>query len=431
MASTITTFAFAIKDRFDKVSHVENLCLAERPLMAMIDKDEDFQGDGTHIPLIYGNPQGIAAISLAAAQGVANGPQPGANVLGKKFILHAGDYQGTVSIGDKVITASRGNPGAFLRNKAAEMDGLYEQMADNLATYLYGNSGNSIGRSQQVGGAPAAIVGNAIQLTEPTQSINFEVGMSVQFSANDGSSTSHVLVNAAGVNAARVVKVDRDTGLITFNAGDLALITGLLDNAYMFRAGDFRGNTGSFIFHGLSDFLWPDSTPPDIYSMVRTDDPIRLAGARVPSADLTGLNIEERVQILGAYMTGRFKGPGPTHGFMNPEDWQNLSISLQSRGVRPLKDDTTRFNFMAIEVVMGGKLVRIYPDRFCPRGTFFALRLKDWTLHSMLKLIHPISQDGLTLLRKGTSNDYEYRVVSYPAVCTVAPGWSGRVALAA
>ena len=111
--STIETFAFAIKDRFDKVSHVENLTLAERPLLAMIDKDEDFQGDGTHIPLIHGNPQGIASSSLAQAQTSKS------NVLGKKFILTAGDYQGSVDIGDKVITASRGNPGAFLHNKAA------------------------------------------------------------------------------------------------------------------------------------------------------------------------------------------------------------------------------------------------------------------------------------------------------------------------
>lgn len=416
MASTITTFAFAIKDRFDKVSHVENLTLAERPLLAMINKDEDFQGDGTHIPLIYGNPQGIAGLDLPTAQASAT------NVVGKKFILTAGDYQGSVDIGDKVITASRGNPGAFLKNKAAEMDGLYEQMADNLSTYLYGNSGNSIGVAAAVGTPGAGPNGgDVITLTEATQTINFEVGMRIDSSADDGSDTSDTLSQTDN----QVLAVDRAAGTV-----EVATPSGIVATEYLFRTGDFRGNTGTFIFHGLGDFLWPDSTPPDIYSMSRTDDPIRLAGARVPSADLAGLNIEERIQLLGAFMTGRFKGPGPTHGFMNPEDWQNLSIALQSRGVRPLKDDTTRFNFMAIEVVMGGKLVRIYPDRFCPRGTFFALRLKDWTLHSMLKLIHPISQDGLTLLRKGTSNDYEYRVVSYPALCTVAPGWSGRVAIA-
>lgn len=417
--STIETFAFAIKDRFDKVSHVENLTLAERPLLAMIDKDEDFQGDGTHIPLIHGNPQGIAARDLETAQINKS------NVLGKKFILTAGDYQGSVDIGDKVITASRGNPGAFLRNKAAEMDGLYEQMADNIATYVYGNSGNAIGQiSAQVGGAGTGPNGGDVfLLTEPTQTINFEVDMHLDSSSDDGT----VNADPDGDTDVHVLAVNRAEGTI-----EVQTVSSMAPDEFLFRTGDFGGLDGahSFIFHGLQDFLYPTDTPTDIYSMNRLSDPQRLAGSRVPSSELSGLNIEERIQLLGAYMVGRYKGPGPTHGFMNPEDWQNLSIALQSRGVRPLKDDTTRFNFMAIEVVMGGKLVRIYPDRFCPRGTFFALRLKDWTLHSMLKLLHPISQDGLTLLRKGTSNDYEYRIVSYPALVTVAPGWSGRVGIA-
>lgn len=423
-ASTIQTFAFAIKDRFDKVSHVQNLTEADRPLLAMIQKDTDFQGDGTHIPLIYGNPQGIAANSLSRAQTSAT------NVVGKKFILTAGDYQGAVEIGDKVITASRGNPGAFLRNKAAEMDGLYSQMADNISTYLYGNSGNSIGRiASFTGTTPGPYV---FTLTEPTQAMNFEVGMTLVFSAGDGSGASDAqrgtVTNGVGTTVT-VTAVDRSLGTVTATGASAALTP--TNNDYIFRAGDFRGdqNASVFIFHGLGDFLWPDSSPPTIYSMVRTDDPVRLAGAKVPAAAIAGMNIEERIQMLGAYMVGRYKGPGPSHGFMNPEDWQNLSVSLQSRGIRPLKDDTTRFNFMALEVVMGGQMVKIFPDRFCPKGTFFALRLKDWTLHSMLDLIHPISQDGLTILRQGTSNDYEYRIVSYPALCTVAPGWSGRVAV--
>ena len=305
------------------------------------------------------------------------------------------------------------------------MDGLYEQQADILASYLYGNSGNSIGVIASVSAGTGPVEsGDEITLTEPTQAINFEVGMLIDTWDNDGSDTVGVQ-DDAGV---MVVGVNRAEGVIEVAVADSPITA--TGGEYLFRTGDYGAAAGTFVFHGLGSFLWPDDTPPPIYSMTRTDDPQRLAGSRVPAADLVGLNIEERIQILGAYMTGRFKGPGPTHGFMNPEDWQNLAISLQSRGVRPLKDDTTRFNFMAIEVVMGGKLVRIYPDRFCPRGTFFALRLKDFTLHSMLKLIHPISQDGLVILRKSDANDYEYRIVSYPAVCTVAPGWSGRVALA-
>lgn len=417
MASTLQTFDFAIKDRYDKVSRVENLTKADRPLLGMMRNDTDFMGDGTHIPLIYGNPQGIAGSGLAQAQTSAS------NVVGKKFILTAGDYSGSVDIGDKVITASRANPGAFLKNKAAEMDGLYSQMADNIATYMYGNSGNSIGVVASVSIGTGINGGDVLTLTEPSQTINFEVGMLVDSSANDGSDTSHVLTQTDN----EVQAVDRAAGTVDVGTG----ATSIVATEFLFRTGDFRGNTGTFIFHGLSDFLWPDSTtPPTIYSMIRTDDPQRLAGSRVPDADIAGLNIEERVQKLGAYMTGRYKGPGFTHGFMHPEDWQDLSISLQSRGVRPLKDDSTRFGYMALEVVTGGRVVRIYADRWCPKGTFFGLRLKDWTLHSMEALIHPIQKDGNVILRKATANDYEYRVVSYPSMCTVAPGYSGRVSVA-
>lgn len=416
-ASDFETFAFAIKDRYDRVSHVENLTLANRPLLAMINKDEDFQGEGTHIPLIYANAQGIAANSLVTAQNNQT------NLKGKKFILKAGDYQGVVSMGDKVITASRGNPGAFLKNKSGEMDSVYEQMADNISTYLYGNSGNAIGQIVAVSPDDPVAGQDTITLGEASQGMNFEVGMFLTFSTDDGSDTGHVETGVTG----EVIEVHRDTGNIVVQvAGGNPAI-----DDFIFRDGDFsQGGDEAFIFHGLSDFLWPDGAPPPIYGMIRTDDPIRLAGARIPAAELSGLNMQERITLLGAWMAGRYKGPGPTHGFLHPEDFQNLCTALQSQGIRPLQDDSARWNFMHLQVVMGGQLVKLYSDRFCPRGTGFFLRLKDWTLHSMLKLIHPISQDGLTLLRNPTENSYEYRIVSYPSLCTVAPGWSGRVGLA-
>lgn len=412
MASSLTTFAFAIKDRYNKASVVENLTMSESPLMAMISKDTDFAGDGTHIPLIYANPQGVSG-ALSRAQTVS--ATTGGNIRGAKFILKAGDYLGAVSINDKLVQQSRNNMGAFLQNRAAEIDGLYTQMASDLATYMYGNSGNSIG-------VVSSIASLVITLTEPTQTMNFEVGMQLERNTVDGSDGT----TAATAETYTVTAVDRAGGTITIDA-----TTNLAATHFLFRKGTYRGNTGVFIFHGLQDFIWPDNSPPVIYSMTRTADTQRLAGSRVNAADITGLGIEERLQVLGTYMTGRYKGPGPSHVFLNPEDWTNLSISLQSRGQRPLKDESTRFGFMAIECIMGGVQVKVYADRYCPKGTAFALRLKNWTLHSIKDLIHPIEEDGLTLLRNSTTNDYEYRLVSYPSLCTNAPGHSGRVALAA
>lgn len=410
-ASTLTTFDFALKERYTQTK-IENLTLAERPLMAMLPKDEDFQGDVMPIPLIHANPQGMAGSSLATAQAGMT------NAVGKKFNVTAGDYFAAVELGDKVLKASRGNPGAFLQNKAVEIDGLYEQVADNLETYCFGNGGGSIGRR-------ASLAGQVITLTTPQDAVNFEEGMIITASANDGSDTAHTI--KAGT-AGAVTAVNRSGGTVTVT--NIAGITGHADNDYLFRSGDFKGNTSVQIIAGLGAFIWSDESPPVLYGMTRTSDTQRLAGCRVASADLNGKGNEERIQLLGAYMTGRFKGPGPTHGFLNSEDWQNLAISLQSRGTRPLKDDSTRFGFMTLEVVMGGKLVKLYPAARCPKGTAFFLRMQNWKLSSMLGLIHHLNGDGLTMLRKATTNDYEYRLVSYPALWTNAPGYNGRVALA-
>jgi hypothetical protein len=410
-ASTLVTFDFALKERYTD-QKIENLTLADRPLLGMLPKDEEFQGDGQPEPLIHGNPQGIAGSSLATAQAGST------NAVGKKFLLTAGDYFGTVDIGDKVIKASRGNPGAFLQNKAVETDGLFEQMADDLSTYAYGNGGGSIGRR-------ASLAGNVITLSTPQDAVNFEEGMILVASANDGSDAAHAL--RAG-NSGAVTAVNRTTGTVTVT--NAAGITAFADSDWLFRSGDFKGNTSVFIIVGLGGFIWADDTPPVLYSMTRTSDPQRLAGCRVGSADLVGKGNEERIKLLGAYMTGRYKGPGPTHGFMNPEDWQNLETSLQSRGQRSLTDSSTRFGYETIEVTMGGKKVRLYPDKHCPKGTAFFLRMQNWKFRSMLKMIHTLNGDGLTMLRKGTTNDYEFRLVSYPCLSTNAPGYSGRVALA-
>lgn len=413
MASTLTTFSAFIKDRFpDK--KVADLTEADRPLYAMMKKDSSFSGEVQHIPLIYNNPQGLAASSLATAQTNAT------NLKGKKFLLEVGNYQASVSMGDRVIKAARSNAGAFLRNKEAEIAGLYSQVADVLSTYLYRNGGGAIGQI-----ATGGIAGNVLTLTEPADAMNFEEGMSIVVSDADGSGAA----DAVRAGSATVTVVDREAGTVTVD--DLAGITGEAALDYIFREGDFVGDTTTVLFKGLQNFIYSTSSSvPDLYGMVRTPDPTRLAGCRVATADLAGLSIEEKLTKLGNFMAGRYKvAIGSNHKiFMHPEDWSNLEVALGSR-VRIGPDSSTKWGFMAISVVFGGTLVKIYPDRYCPRGTAFVLDMSHWTFHSMMDLIHAVNEDGMTILRAATTNDYEYRLVSYSAPCTDAPGYSGRVSV--
>jgi hypothetical protein len=47
----------------------------------------------------------------------------------------------------------------------------------------------------------------------------------------------------------------------------------------------------------------------------------------------------------------------------------------------------------------------------------------------MGELLHPQTSDGNTVLRRATSTDLEYRLISYPLIANRAPKNSGRVSL--
>jgi len=410
MALTLTTYDSLLKRRFTP-QKVQDLTEADRPLMARLKKDPSFSGSAMQVPLIYGRPQGIAAQSLAIAQGSTS------NVLPKHFLLTIADYFGTVDISSKVMLASRDNPGAFLSSKTADIDGLYEQMADNTHQLLWGNGGGALGRR-------ASAATNVITLTEKTQVFAFEVGMTVAASSGDGSSGSDAIRSGQTTVASR----DPEAGTITLTSA--AAISGFVDNDYLFRYGDFAGNSGANLITGIQAYIPSTSASiPNLFGMVRTTDPIKLGGSRLASADYAGLGAEERIKKLGSRMTGAYKMKCFDTGYMNPEDWQNLEISLNSRGIRQLTDNSTRFGFNVLQVGVAGTLVTIYADRCVPKGTFFGLRQDTWTLWSMTEWLHPLAGDGLTMLRKSTTNDFEYRLESFPQLGQNAPGWNGRVPL--
>jgi len=410
MGSTLTTWSNMLKARYTK-EKVQNLTEADRPLLSMLRKDTEQQGSSLEIPLIHVNPQGIAGSGISRAQTSQT------SLVAKKFSATCGDYFGSVYIGDKVIKASRGNPGAFLENKVAETDGLHEQMSDNLAIYAWGNGGGALGKR-------ASISTNVVTLAEPADTLNFEEGMFVVASANDGSDASHALRAGAGTT---VASVQRDAGTVTLVSA--AAITDFANADFVFRAGDFFGDTGVTVMKGVQAFIPSANPTTTLWGMTRTGDPQRLAGCRVAAADYSAKTIDERIRVLGSYMSGRYKTPGATAGFLHPEDWTTLETVMGARGIRPLADQNTKFGFMKIDVVMGGRVVSIYPDRYCPKGTFFALRLQNWWLSSMGPLLSPMEEDGLVLLRAADSMEYEYRLVSYPILACNAPGYNGRVPL--
>ncbi len=410
MASTVTTFDFALKEWYTK-DRIEQIIFSDRPWLGMLKKETEFQGRGHPVPVLYRGPQGVA-VTLTDAQSNKT------NVVGDQFMVTAGDVAAAVDIGDKVIRASRSNPGAFLQNSKVEIDNLYELVSDVLAIAAAGNGGQALGR------ASGAISGLTFTLQDKADIHKIHVGMVLESSTGDGSSTSDTLDSGT----ATVTAIDLAAGTFTVNADP-----SWGSNQYFFRRGMFYGNTTDFVMHGVQSYVWTDaSNPGAVYGMsaaTRLNDRVRLAGMAVPSADLTGKGIEERIQILGSRLTGRGMAPGAETYMLNPEDWQSLAIALQSRGQRALTDESTKFGYKYLSVIAGAKEAKIFADRYFPAGVVFGLKKDTFTLYSLEELVSTLNGDDLTMLRKTDANDYEYRLVSYPGLGCVAPGHNGRAPL--
>jgi hypothetical protein len=415
MGSTLTTYDALLKERYMDPSIVEKLVYPDNVLFGKLEQrgDTGMVGDVMPVPIFYGNPQGLGG-TFSTAQTNAS------NTKSFKWNIQAGEYFGVVQIGDKVLMASRNNQGAFLENKRMEIDGLWEQAGENESIACWGNGGYALGRR-------ASASSNDITLTSPEQAANFEVGMTVGACANDGSTSTDTF----RTGTTTVSAINRATGVITLtNASAIGSFT---DGDFLFRESDFFGTLGNVIIKGVQAFVPAlDASQPDLWgvtSATRATDVQRFGGCRVDPTLLVGKTYEERIKILLAQMTGRFKAKAPTAGFMHPEDFQTLETLMGSRGIRPLEDDSTKFGYMKIDIMTGSGRIPIYSDRHCPKGNFFAFRMEDWWISSMGELFHPQDGDGLEVLRRATSTDYEYRLLSYPLLACRAPKNSGRCSL--
>lgn len=421
MNSTVSTFDAFMKERYTK-EKIENLTLADRAAWAMVPKDGDVSGKVFVEPIIIGNPQGLGA-TRAKAQAGAEQSGTGANVTGRDWNLTFGSYAGSVVMGEKVLRAAKDDMGSFLRNQATEIDGLYEAFADTFATYLFSDGGQAVGNG--------TINTGVVTLSDPEAMANIHLGQILTASANDGTSTSHALLGSGSVGY--VIALNHEEGkftVATTSGGSAGTPSGWTGTMYFFRDGDFGGTASpNEIFKGFG--AWIPSTAPSSASFYGVDRTISdlLSGVRVPSLELSGKGIEARLKLLCTRMRSRYKGPGATHIFLNDEKWQALADSLEARGTRPLDGKVGTMSFSKLELAMGGRKVEIYGDRFCPLTKAYALKLDTWKLRSYGPCPDILKDDGLQMLRKATSDDYEHRIVAFPTFSTRAPSYNGVVTL--
>lgn len=391
------------------LQRIQSLVYKDSPFFAMVKKNPKMYGRNSQITQKYGNPQGR---SHSFAKAKANAGSTGLKAFD---VTRVKDY-GYATIENEIIEASESDAGALVRAVKLEMDGILESLGESIAFGCF-RSGTGV-RGRIVAGQSMAA--SEIALSNPEDIVNFEVGMALQLSTADGG-------GAVKSGVAWVIKVNRAEGKFTVSAtqgGAAANLSTIIATAaaedYIFVEGDYDAG-----IKGLGAWLpYGGPTSSLFFGVDRTVDEQRLAGLWF---DGTGLAPEEGLIKFGQQL-GR-AGASTSHIFMSHNDFADLHLSMGSRKTYCTDSafSNAKITFQGIELPMGKRVAKIFPDVRCPDGLGYLLQLDTWTLGSLGTAPKLFTTDGRPLLREADEDGVEIRANYYGNMYCEAVGWNGVI----
>jgi hypothetical protein len=409
-ALNLDSFEAALKVHYTDL-RVKNLVYRNNPFLAAVPKYEYFGGKNLPIPVQFGTPQGRSATFTDA-----NAPAVQTPGEYTDYVLKRVRNYSIAAIDNETLEASVGRPNAFMEAAASEIDGALRSLTQDLAGNLY--------RDQfGIRGEVANIVVNEITLTNPSDIVAFEVGMTL---VSVAAATPAAATTGGGVGTT-IDSINRDNGTFTVTAlGAPPIAIGDV----LFQLGDAQnGGVVPLKMAGLAG--WLPAVPPapgdDFFGVDRSIDSSRLAGQRY---DGTAETIEEA--LIGAGSLLFREGGRPDLVFMNPLSYSELIKSLGSKVVYDVvrSSDVAEVFFDSVKVYTPSGQVSVVADPNCPTGVAYMVQMDTWKLYSLGMAPKILMTDGLRFLRTENADSVTVRCGYYSQLGNVAPGWNARIALA-
>lgn len=403
----MTSYASALKKRYAR-DFVESMAYKDKPLLALMKKNEEFGGEKWVQPVMYEDVQSRSA-SFVQAQTLSATEESKIKAF---EVTRVKDY-GVITIDGELIEASKGHEDAFWRTTTQKIDSIMRATSLSAAISLYRTGFGAIGRISGAAGASTTLT-----LTDPQDIVNFAEGQVLVGSATEGGG---VLLNSGA--SVTVATVNRNAGTMTVSAN--VNTVWVSDGDYIFVKGD-REDAASPTrkkIAGLED--WCPQTAPSstaFFGVNRTAD-TRLGGCRWDGT--SPLQTIEEALIDGAILVQR-EGGSPDHCFMNPKKFGDLIKSLGSK-VSYVDLTVGKIGFRALELFTPAGTIKVVPDRFCPVNRAFLLQMDTWFLGSLGMLPRILKHDGLESLRQASDDGIEIRVGYYGNLVCKAPGWNCNI----
>lgn len=390
-----------VKQKYTQRKFYE-LGYSKNPAWAMVQKKTDFGGDNKVVALRYGTTQGRGH-DFSQAQ--AN-KRPSA--YGRFTVTTVSDYS-TANITGEAIRKAKGDANSIINALSKEIDSATMVCSRAIATEMFHNGGGARGS--------ATFSGSTATLATVQDVTNFDVGMTLVASANDGSSSAHTLL----AGSAEILSINPGTGAMVMTTTIPAAWTG---TCYLFQAGDFQ--------NGLKGFpAWTPATAPtagdNFFGLDRSVHTYRLAGVPVTGG---GGPIEETL-IQAAALLVR-EGSRPDVCFMNP---LNVAAFVKALGSKVIYDRVAAYEmadvgFQSVKVIGPAGAIDIVADLNCPYGTAHMLQLDTWSFESAGEAPGILAEDGVSpILRNATADSYEVRIGYYGQLICEAPGYNAIITL--
>lgn len=421
----------ALKELYTGEDFMKDLVYKKNPLLALIPKDESpsgMAGKYLPVPLVYGAPQGRSA-NFANAQSNQTAP---ADV--SFFVYRVSNYE-VVTITNELLESTKNDAAAFVDQAKLNMDTGFRNISNDLALDLFGD-----GSGQR--GTISSISTGAIVLTNQSQVVNFEVGMSlVSYSVSGntatqstGSAIGYVIrVNrsATGSQTSIVVSATQGGAPGTPTNWSTSFPNLAVQGDVNFASGGLAIANGSAQkIAGLAAWLpkvAPDSTL--FWGVDRSADTTRLGGVRF---DGSSESIEEAL-IDGSSLVAR-EGGMPDMCFMSFASYAALEKSLGAKvQYVDVRHEEADIAFAGIRVHAPYGPITVIPDRNCPSQTAYLLQMDTLKLRSLGKAPHVLTYglEGLEGLRVGNADALEIRIGYYANLTCNAPGWNCVITLQA
>jgi hypothetical protein len=397
--------------------------------LGLMKRDRDLGYAGKHIALQYGRPQGRSR-QFANAQANVSSPKF------EDFYIRPLDDYAVVEIEGKLWRSFNTASEAFVVDVLERLtNGAMSSLKQSISMNACGTGTGVRGRITTVGTGIAESGGNTtFRLANANDIKNIEAGMWLV-----AGTTPTGALRDSGAKY-QVIGVNYGTADVTVS-GTAITDSSWAEDDYIFQDGDAaNGSLGTGVYGPMiAGFLaWIPTTAPtstdSFLGVNRSAYPEHLAGWRFTASGLGTTTIYETLmKSLSGMSRVVGKSNAPRIALLNPEDKGDLLAELDAANKwtetisRRGREVDIYYDGIMIESPIGK--IEIFDEPQFERGISGLVNPDSWHFATIGEQPAFVDEDGQRFLRKGTTDDFEARMVVHPQVYCDAPLFNANVTL--